>query len=298
VSATVAYVVGSGRSGSTLLDLLLGRLDGWFSMGELRHLWHAQRDDYLCGCGEPVTKCPVWSEVLARSRPGEPEAVLADVRATLRIRHLAGLADRRLLSGGIGAAAVRLRETLASVYGAASSVTGARVLVDSSKDPLYGLLLDQIPELRVHAIHLVRDPRAVAWSEQRTRARPELGDRLGYLPIRSARQTSLEWDVRNALARVMGTRSVTYSRVTYEELVAAPEATVDRIAHAVTGTIVMLGQDEPRGHTVGGNPMRFDRDGLRIKPDVEWRTALSVRNRRTVNALTWPLLRHFGYSLS
>jgi hypothetical protein len=47
VSTTVAYIVGSGRSGSTLLDLMLGRLDGWFSMGEFRHFWHAQRDGYL-----------------------------------------------------------------------------------------------------------------------------------------------------------------------------------------------------------------------------------------------------------
>jgi hypothetical protein len=297
-ATTVAYIVGAGRSGSTLLDLLLGRLDGWFSTGELRHLWHAQRDGYLCGCGAQVVDCPVWSDVLARSRPPAPEAVLADVRSVLRTRQVAGLASPGLLGGSHAEAAGRLRTTLGSVYSATSEVTGARVLVDSSKDPLYGLLLAQVPELQVHAIHLVRDPRAVTRSEQRTRVRPELGDRGALMPVRSARRASLEWNRRNALAQVLAHRSVTSTRVRYEDLVADPDAVVEQITRAVTGAAPVdaaVDAGAPRNHTVGGNPMRFESGKLEIRPDVEWRTGLSARDRRTVVALTWPLLLRYGY---
>jgi hypothetical protein len=291
---TVVYIAGQGRIGSTLLDLLLGRLDGWFSLGEFRRFWHARRDDYRCGCGELVAECPVWSPVIARAGTRTVDDALADFKTTVRLRRLPGLASPRL-AGSHRAAQERATRELGAVYRAAAEVTGARVLVDSSKDPLYGLLLGQAPDIEVHAIHLVRDSRAVAWSEQRTRARPELGDRVAHLPIRSPRATGVEWDLRNALARLAGARSCTYTRITYEALVADPDATVERIARAVVGSGAIAGPLQPTNHTVGGNPMRFETGALEIRPDVEWRTGMSAHDRRVVTALTWPLLRLYGY---
>ena len=61
----VVYVGSWGRSGSTLLDLVLGQIPGFVSVGELRYLWErglAERQ--LCGCGRPVTGCPFWGAVL------------------------------------------------------------------------------------------------------------------------------------------------------------------------------------------------------------------------------------------
>ena len=49
------------------------------------------------------------------------------------------------------------------------------------------------------------------------------------------------------------------------------------------------------GHTLAGNPTRFGGSDVTIRPDDEWRTGLSTRDRRTVNALTWPLRRRYGY---
>lgn len=48
-------------------------------------------------------------------------------------------------------------------------------------------------------------------------------------------------------------------------------------------------------HTVAGNPMRFKSGKLRLKLDDEWREAMSKRDRQTVEAITWPLLAHYGY---
>ena len=62
----VLYIAGSGRSGSTILDRILGQLDGFFSVGELCNLWDrgllAHRK---CGCGVPVDQCPTWTGILA-----------------------------------------------------------------------------------------------------------------------------------------------------------------------------------------------------------------------------------------
>ena len=58
------YVGGAGRSGSTLLDLLLSEVPGMFAAGEVRYLWNrGVRDNELCGCGQSFLSCPFWSAV-------------------------------------------------------------------------------------------------------------------------------------------------------------------------------------------------------------------------------------------
>jgi hypothetical protein len=233
--------------------------------------------------------------VVARARPPAPEVVLADRNAVVRVRRLPGLVRPALL-GSHREAHRRAAQTLAGLYGATAAVTGASVLVDSSKDPLYGLLLAAVPGVRVHVVHLVRDSRAVAWSWQRTRRRPEIEGRDAFLPVHSALHTALEWDLRNALAHVLGARAGSYQRVTYETLVRDPDAVVAAIALAAgAGAHRPAGPGEVVNHTVGGNPMRFGGDRLTVKPDEEWRGCLSTRDRRLVTALTAPLLRVYGY---
>jgi hypothetical protein len=292
--ATVVYIAGYGRSGSTLLDLLLGRVERWFSMGEFRLVWHALRDGWRCACGAEVGDCPVWHEVVQRAGVTDVAPVLADLRTTLRVRRVPGLLAPVLL-GRHRAAYARAVGTLASMYAAASDVSGARVLVDSSKDPMYGLVLARVPGITLHVVHLVRDSRAVAWSWQRKRLRPEIGDTAAYMPLRSASRTSLDWDLRNALTHALGRRAATYTRLTYESLVDDHDAAVEMIARVVTGDAVTVAScaDRPN-HTVAGNPMRFDA-ALDVRPDVEWRQRLSAPDRRVVSALTWPLLRLYGY---
>src|SRR3712207_8209479 len=48
----VLYVVGLGRSGSTILSNSLGQIGGFFSGGELNFIWrHNVLENRLCGCG-------------------------------------------------------------------------------------------------------------------------------------------------------------------------------------------------------------------------------------------------------
>ncbi len=63
--AGVVFVGGYARTGSTLLDRLLGQIDGFASFGELRHVWERNfRGNQLCGCGRPFRSCPFWNDVV------------------------------------------------------------------------------------------------------------------------------------------------------------------------------------------------------------------------------------------
>lgn len=58
------YLAGIGRSGSTLLERLLGEVPGVCSLGEVTHLWRrgVLRNE-RCGCGTPFLDCPFWRKV-------------------------------------------------------------------------------------------------------------------------------------------------------------------------------------------------------------------------------------------
>ncbi len=145
---------------------------------------------------------------------------------------------------------------------------------------MYGLVLSRLANVRLHVVHLVRDSRAVAWSWQRRRRRPEISSTDAYMPVRSPVRTSLDWDLRNGLSHVLGRRAASYTRLTYESLVADPQRAVDAVAGAVDPggpNRESPGRGAAGNHTVAGNPMRFAAGDISIAPDLEWRDALGAR---------------------
>ena len=71
----VLLVTGFGRSGTTLVNTILGSTPGVFAAGEVRFLWERGLvEGRRCGCGEPLQRCPVWGPVLEKAF-GSPSEV-------------------------------------------------------------------------------------------------------------------------------------------------------------------------------------------------------------------------------
>ena len=66
---TVLFVAGFGRNGGTLLDRVLGSVDGFCSLGEFRFVWQkgVVRNE-LCNCGVPFRDCPFWTAVFSANQ--------------------------------------------------------------------------------------------------------------------------------------------------------------------------------------------------------------------------------------
>ena len=306
----VLFIAAFGRSGSTLLDRILGRIDGFVSVGEIRQLWRrGLMEGQLCGCGEPVPECPFWREVLADAfGPFTPDtarhnSVLAGELDRVRFFQAACWPEMHYPSSK----RVEYTEVLGKLYRSVKRVSGAGVILDSSKSVTHGLLLRRAPGVRLHTVHLVRDSRAVAFSWMRRRARPEIHWEETRMPIYGALRTSLDWMLVNTLiciakkqfARSMSGRPVPLVR--YEDLAADAQRTVSGMLEAV-GVGLPQGAEVPGhsftagvDHTVSGNPVRFQSGTIEIRPDLEWRTALPAGKRLLVTTLTWPLLRRYGY---
>src|ERR671929_1328639 len=98
---TVVYLGGFGRSGSTLVERVLGAAPGWVNVGELVDLARSVAPaDERCGCGLPFSRCEVWRRVGEVAFGGWDDTVLRRLvalhRAAARQRHLpAMLVSRR-----------------------------------------------------------------------------------------------------------------------------------------------------------------------------------------------------------
>ncbi len=301
----VLYVVGLGRSGSTILSNSLGQIPGFFSGGELNFIWrHNVIENRLCGCGRPFRECPVWTKVMDEAFGGmdgvDPREMMRLQNLGTRTRHIPSM----LTEGGRRALAERLEKLLTNygrLYEAIGKVTGSRLIVDSSKEPAHGFAMSMVPGVDFYALHLIRDPRAAAYSWSRKKFQPDTDTREHMVRFSPAKSSAL-WDSWNASAEALWRRTPErYLRVRYEDFVADPRESFQKILRLVRvadAEAPLVGEREVKlgvSHTVSGNPNRFETGAVELRPDHEWISKMNPRDRALVTALTLPLLKHYGY---
>lgn len=296
----VLYIGGTGRSGSTVLAGVLASYEGLVPAGELRYLWdRGLHQNQLCACRQPFRSCPFWTEVVADAFGSFAAADRLDVAgwsATLdRLRFVPALAGPRLRTARFRSILAEYGDALSLLYRSIASISGARAVVDSSKDPSYAFALHALGAFDLSIVHLIRDSRAVAHSFTRARVRPEVHGRVEYMKRRSPLRTALLWDVNHGLFELLGRGEPGYRRLRYEDFVRNPEACAAEAASLVDPAPPVLRPGGGWAHSISGNPVRFEQRPLKIRLDDEWQTQLGARNRRAVTVVTAPLLRRYGY---
>lgn len=301
--ADVLFVGGASRSGSTLLALLLGRIEGIFVAGELRYVWsRGLVQNELCGCGTPFRDCPfwraVWSEAYgspARVPVEEIDRLHGSVAGIWSLPKLTSPVSGDRFDGLLQRYVAHLRR----LHEAIRAVSGARTIVDSSKLPSYGAVLGRMEGSSVRVVHLVRDSRAVAFSFMRKRRKPEIHWQDGYMRRFSPFRSSIDWNVLNLGMEWIRARGIPGDRLRYEDLVEDPAGELARILGLPDGMGAnLLGDHEvslTENHSVAGNPIRFEHGALAIRPDVEWRIRMDPKHLALVTAMTFPLLGRYGY---
>jgi hypothetical protein len=303
----VLYIVGLGRSGSTILSNSLGQIGGYFSAGELNFIWkHNVIENRLCGCGKPFRECPVWTRVMDEAFGGmdgvDAREMMRLQASGTRTRHIPLMLTER----GRRRLAERLEKLLINyrrLYEAIGAVTDSRVIVDSSKEPAHGYAMSLVPDVDFYVLHLIRDPRAAAYSWLKKKPQPD-SEEIEHMVRFSPAKSSALWDSWNASAEALWRRTPEkYLRLRYEDFVADPRASLRRILGlvGVTAELPLAGEREVRlgvSHTVSGNPNRFDTGAVELRPDYEWISNMSPRDRTLVTALTLPLLPHYGYPIT
>jgi hypothetical protein len=193
----VLKITGLGRSGSTILDVVLGNhpkiesvgevgnlmRNGWISHKSLRGIPEKSLRVPLCTCGKrldvlyvdaPEKACPFWSRV--RREWVERVDPRDDIEGYPKLQNDFELERRwsrygldplpRLLYQRRGPSA-RFRSyarLTRAFYESIRAASGKPVIVDSAKSPVRTFALSMVPGIDLYAVHLVRNGRGVITS--------------------------------------------------------------------------------------------------------------------------------------
>ena len=308
----ILYILSDARSGSTLLDQLLGAHRDVVSVGELHWLNAYVRSDrrlydpvhpLVCTCGQAILECPFWMSVQeAANRP------LDSFRLRPRFFHWRGTnAGNQSILERLMRLPVRLTNKTPSAYtypiihrlfggpklardsialaDAILSATDNKILVDSSKSALRFWSVFREQPAKVRAVFLVRDYRAVVYSKMKRG--------------QSLERAALGWRQKMEQIELL-TSDVSDDRcyrLKYENLCADP-------AKALAGLCAfldidfdtkMLSRPKEGTHHIGGSPSKFDPSKRAISLDTSYRNAFDRESLARMQELVGTVGDSWGY---
>jgi hypothetical protein len=301
----VVYIVGPGRSGSTLFGDILAQTPSVVHVGELFLYWKRRTlvPASRCGCGLPIPECPFWTSVTEYSKwATDVDVEMADeIYALGSSRHWPGLWWRGRSGQEIWP---NFSDRLAKLYEAIAEVSGARVIIDSSKQPGPALVLANLEGVDPYFIHLTRDPRAVvrSWKTAKHDALSPTDALEALPPVR----VTLNWSARALAAELLvASRAgpTNYKRLAWESFVQSPREAYRDIMQfigeppASSAFVDDHSVQVAPSHTIAGNPGRREGGVRRISLDETWREELTSKERVAIAAASAPMMLKLGYPL-
>ena len=271
---TLIYIIGAGRSGTTLLDVMLGNAEDVFSSGELNR--YCITKGIQSGLDQHSERTRFWRSFAAEFSPKYD--LERQTRIHREIEHHAGLIKR--LTKRIDEAHYREYQAFErDFFDVLFGRIGVSTVVDSSKYPGRALALSDTLPYRLCLIYIKRDPIRVVHSYTKTDRR---------LPTKNWGAATCHYFLVNHLCkRVLKRLRKKHPAVEirYEDLVTQPEATLSRFEKAfdvdLSSVVDKVRRDEflQVGNLLAGNTIRVQQQ---IKLQRELRTyPNNLRNRLT-----------------
>jgi hypothetical protein len=179
--------------------------------------------------------------------------------------------------------------SVGNFYRSIAERTGAKVIVDSSKNPCHARLVALVPDLDLYFVHLIRDPRGVAASNRQPKE---------WLPVSSPLGVTVRWLALTLGAAYVQSQVPTSRTLRYEDFVKEPKSTILEIVRDLgfdaaassflNDSVVDLGPQ----HMRGSNPDKLHRGPTRV---ADKSGNLPWRSRAMISVLAAPALWHYGY---
>lgn len=274
------YIVGMGRSGSTLLDMLLGSHKQIANTGEFTNFAKWLAEDEYCTCKNKIRLCPLWSKVLSNVPTDASKHPLTPPNKgkLLSLKQIIMTMFGQKLKQSELEVAYRNRE----LWQALLEATEASWIVDSSKSFNRLCFLEKSRLFELKVIHLVRDGRGVA-NSKKSRKQPIRQmwnlDAKGPKPVA---WTTGYWVLVNLICQILRIACFKENSilVRYEDLCLNPNREMTRIMDFIG---LSSNQDYgriPSGtyHNIAGNHARYNED-KRISLDQKWINGLTIRDK-------------------
>ncbi len=286
----VLYIMGTARSGSTILEILLAHGERCLGVGELTAI---VQDGFIenkpCSCGAPFDKCTFWGKVKEKLALS-PETLQEWAELQHKVEWHTGFL--RQCFGLLSAHEwERYCEYNRKLLQALREISGAAIIVDSSKYAGRALALSRMNGVDLRVICLTRSPEGLMTSFQK----PNKDEQRPKKPWAVFRYyVFVMISLRVAMWKLREERIYTLD---FEELLANPVGQIARLATWASmdqgGTQRRLNEREyfDVGHLVTGNRLR--RTGkVRFSSAIRFAESIHTRNKIVVvvmNAWRWIL---------
>ena len=321
----LVYILAASHSGSTLLSMLLNSHSKVVTTGELKFSSKAIGDTnrYRCSCGQFINQCEFWQKVKEQMQNKGYEFDISNsgtdfnavdskyvqklLKPLHRGRFLELCRDCSLnISPSWRRDLPQIQKRNAALIETILEITGAQVVVDSSKTDLRLKFLLRNKRLDIKVIRLIRDGRAVALTymnpaEFADTKRPDLraGGTGGNREKErlSMAQAAHQWKrsneaAENLLRRLDKTRWI---EIRYEQLCSDTEKTLNNLFNFIGLDPDMRNHDfrSVENHVVG-NGMRLDTTS-NVKLDERWKTTLNKDQLHIFDEVAGTLNRRLDY---
>lgn len=256
----IIFIAGNGRSGSTLLDILLGSSANAFGGGELTNISRDTIFDEFCSCQSKIGNCELWTTVYKTWL--ENSNITLEKYKFLKYKFERNKSTLRVLVNYIFPTKdfKNYRESTYQLFSAIHKVTGKNIIIDSSKSPQRILILKKYQNLTV--FHLCRNARGVLNSAKKV-ARKDV--KAGIEENQYARRTSktlIEWVFVNFITELFCIR-VNSKKIKFKEFTSSPE-----ILNQINSDLQIKVFDNLNPpHMLAGNRLRLQKN-INLEPKI------------------------------
>ncbi len=279
----ILYLLGSGRSGTTLLATILNSTNDISTTGELHQFYTYLQNKSSCSCGALLNECKFWRLVVKDMDLSKDEIQNFQKRQNNEEGH------RYIPSIILGRKAsedyILSQENL---FNSIENHTTKKWVLDSSKYIGRFLLLKQMPSLKLKGIYVIRDVRGVINSFNKQVQTPRK-------PI----STILYYILTNCFGQLVCWMNKDVIKVKYEDFIDNPHEHVQRIYN------ILLDQNHnddalndvfQMPHIIGGNRLKSSKT-IKIKKDTAWKTTISRPKQILYYLLCLPFMLLNRYKL-
>ncbi|MBO0323559.1 sulfotransferase [Muricauda sp. CAU 1633] len=295
----VLYFAGSGRSGSTILNIILGNHPQIFGGGELQNMREVYNDSKICSCQNVLVNCEFWSSVVNDwFSKVEEDSTLSGFKKWSAFEGVFSFRAWFKMYFGIGEKSTEFKKyqmSTSEFLRAVQEHSKKEVLVDISKNPLRAWALEKNPDIDLRMVHLVRDGRAVTWSLKRTAERQNRN--------RPTWRAAIFWALINRMTNLVRSKVEHKTLVRYEDFIENPRKILTQIGEMAEIDFsdiinkIENNADFSIEHVMAGNGIRkADTIKFETTKTDGWMQKLKPSSKNLFKVLSYSSLRKFNYS--
>ena len=274
----IIYLLGRGRSGSTLFSHLLGAQKGIINVGELKNYkaYHS-REDWLnitCSDGVILKDHPFWKEVAKKleKKVGTP---YPDLRTK----------DFK-----------EFKSNNKAIYDAIIEISGKDIIIDASKKLKHHNQLKKAFGAQVKTIYLVKDPRAYALSIYKSNVRKASRNK----PVNNVLGKIIWWNIYNTALWVLRMLKLQkFLLLKYEDLAKNPELSVKNVLEYSEVNIKNVNMDlsSSKQPVLSGNVLFLEKGETKIEFDYSHLENLSNSQWVLFTLCAFPAIALYQYPI-